>query len=339
MTDGRTAEARLERLLHVLPAAGREGGASLSELAAALGTSRERILEDLDQLTGRVYYHPGGWPDDVRILLGPDRVQVIHAAGFKRPRRLSARETLCLALALRGTAASSHIADPEGREALLKRAESRLATSRMPDATGEGGSARPSEPTRPPKPPFAVADYTPDESEHRETLLRAARERVACGIMYLKPGARDAEGRLIHPYALVHAEGWWYAVAHCCVRDDVRAFRVDRVLEASPSDTTFDVPEGFDASRYVKGGRVYATDQDIEVRVRYSRRIAPWIRERAAVGMISMTEEPDGSIVLSHRVADPHWVVTQVLQYGAEAEVLEPDDLRGMVRDVALRLA
>jgi predicted DNA-binding transcriptional regulator YafY len=32
-------------------------------------------------------------------------------------------------------------------------------------------------------------------------------------------------------------------------------------------------------------------------------------------------------------------VVTQVLQYGAEAEVLEPEDLRGMVRDVALRLA
>jgi len=322
VTDGRTAEASLERLLHVLPAAGRDGGASLSELATTLGTSRERVLEDLDQLTERVYYHPGGWPDDVQILIEPDRVHVLHASGFSRPPRLSAKETLCLALALRGTAASSHLPDPMVRQSLLKRAEAYLANA--PES---------------PEPALVVADYAPDESEHRETLLRAARDRVACGIMYLKPHARDAEGRLIYPYALVHAEGAWYAVAHCCVRDAVRAFRVDRVLEAAPSDTTFEVPEDFDVQQYVEKGRLYSADRDIEVRIRYSSRIAPWIRERATFGMISMSEEPDGSIVLHHRVSDPHWAVGQVLQYGAEAEVLGPEDLRDMVRDVALKLA
>lgn len=101
MTGGRTADARLERLLYILPAAMREEGATLSELAGALETTELRIAEDLEELTSRVYYRPGGWPDDIRILLEPDRVGVLHATGFERPVRLSRDETLCLAMALR----------------------------------------------------------------------------------------------------------------------------------------------------------------------------------------------------------------------------------------------
>jgi len=32
------------------------------------------------------------------------------------------------------------------------------------------------------------------------------------------------------------------------------------------------------------------------------------------------------------KVADPAWLVREVLQYGAEAEVLEPESLREAVR-------
>ncbi|MFC1575522.1 WYL domain-containing protein [Gemmatimonadota bacterium] len=37
---------------------------------------------------------------------------------------------------------------------------------------------------------------------------------------------------------------------------------------------------------------------------------------------------------VTHRVADPHWIVRHVLQYGAEAEVLTPEEVRGWVRGV-----
>src|SRR5690606_40411144 len=60
---------------------------------------------------------------------------------------------------------------------------------------------------------------------------------------------------------------------------------------------------------------------DVEVAVRYSPRIARWVEERAPC-----ERREDGSVVVRHRVADPRWVVRHVLQYGAEAEVLEPVD-------------
>jgi predicted DNA-binding transcriptional regulator YafY len=45
--------------------------------------------------------------------------------------------------------------------------------------------------------------------------------------------------------------------------------------------------------------------------------------------------EPDGSVVLHHDVADPRWVVRHVLQYGGEAELVEPGELRERVARAA----
>ncbi len=203
MTDGIRAEDRLERLLYVLPAASREDGATLEELARALHTSEKRILEDLEQVTERAYYHSGGWPDDVSILIEPGRVRVFHASGFERPVRLSPRETLCLALALRSTAAASHVADGGRRADLLRRAERHLAA--LPPGAYDD---------RPPDPVHA-GDLDPDPAGIRETLLAATRDRRACAIVYAKASADDLEVRVVHPYAILHAEGAWYVVGWC----------------------------------------------------------------------------------------------------------------------------
>jgi proteasome accessory factor C len=326
MTEGTGARDRLERLMYVLPAAGREDGATLEELARALDTTKERILEDLEQVTERAYYHPGGWPDDVSILIEAGRVRVLHASGFDRPVRLSPRETLCLALALRSTAAASHVADSEKRAELLRRAERHLAAL-PPGAEDEG-------------PPDAVhaGDLEPDPAGIRETLLAATRDRHACAIVYAKASADDLEVRVVHPYAILHAGGEWYVIALCTVKEGIRVFRIDRIVDAAEADATFEVPDDFDPLAYVHGHRVYRADDDVKVRVRYSPRIARWVRE----GMVGWTtdwmEDDDGGLVASHRVADPHWVVNHALTYGAEAEILEPEEMRDLVREVVGRM-
>ena len=105
-------------------------GRSLAELARSLGTSPQQIVKDLEEVTARAYYHPGGWPDDVSILVEADRVRVFHASGLERPARLSERETLCLALGLRGRGAAARLGDPHARRALLRRAEEHLGAGR-----------------------------------------------------------------------------------------------------------------------------------------------------------------------------------------------------------------
>ena len=325
MSDGTNADARFERLLHVLPAAGRKEGAALADLANALGTSEKRILDDIEQVTARAYYHPGGWPDDVQIMIEPDRVKVTHAGGMTRPMQLTRMETLCLALALRGSIASTHLSEPEAREALRQRSEAHLGQGKW----GEEEA-----------PSVAAPHRTPDAEGIRETLITATREHRPCAIHYVKGGATDGSVRVIHPYVMAYGEGAWYTVGHCITEDGIRVFRVDRVLAADHTDGAFEVPDDFDAAAYMQGGKVYHAMDEREVRVRYSPRISRWVRERAGWGVTEIEEEAaDGSVVICHWVADPHWVVGHALQYGAEAEILGPEDLRALVLEVVEGLA
>ena len=68
--------------------------------------------------------------------------------------------------------------------------------------------------------------------------------------------------------------------------------------------------------------------------VRYGPRIARWLLERGAG-----EADDDGSVVVTHEVADPRWLVRHVLQYGPDAEVLEREEVRGLVREGAERVA
>ena len=62
--------------------------------------------------------------------------------------------------------------------------------------------------------------------------------------------------------------------------------------------------------------------------VRYSPRIARWVAEREGQPLAA-----DGSLTLEHPVADDSWAVRHVLQYGPDAELLSPPELRAMVSD------
>ena len=49
--------------------------------------------------------------------------------------------------------------------------------------------------------------------------------------------------------------------------------------------------------------------------------------------------DKDGSVTISYPLADTRWVVRHVLQYGAEARVLEPESARVAVREALERIA
>ncbi|MDO8501626.1 MAG: WYL domain-containing protein [Gemmatimonadaceae bacterium] len=66
------------------------------------------------------------------------------------------------------------------------------------------------------------------------------------------------------------------------------------------------------------------------MKVRYSAKVARWIAEREG-----MQPDADGSLTIEHPLADAEWGVRHVLQYGPDAEVLEPQSLR---EDVIRRL-
>ncbi|HEX7048919.1 MAG TPA: WYL domain-containing protein [Longimicrobiales bacterium] len=180
---------------------------------------------------------------------------------------------------------------------------------------------------------FAVADVVREEGPIRAVLRRAATERRRCRIRYVSSGAAEPEDRVICPYVIAYANGAWYAIAYCTKREGVRLFRVDRIVAVEELEAGFDVPPDFDPAAYIADGRLYRADEELEAVVRYSPRIARWVRERGPV-----EERDDGSVAVRLRVADVHWLVRHVLMHAPEAEVLEPAELRQEVARAADRV-
>jgi proteasome accessory factor C len=306
------ASRQLERVLYLVPRASGPDGASIAELAAEMEVSPERILRDIEEVTARDYYHPAGWVADLQISVEKDTVTVWTTGELRRPVRLSPREALALALGLRLLADGS-----EGR-----RREELLSLAGRLD---HGLASVPAEPMTA---VFALDGGDPHGNGLLALVRNGAAERSRCRLAYLKPGQTEPEGRLVAPYALVFSRGHWYVIGHSVEADAVRVFRLDRVLEAEPTAETFEIPSDFDPADYVEEGAVFQAGEEVEAVVRYSRSIARWISEREEV-----EENPDGSVVVRHRVADPRWIVRHVLSYGPEAEIVEPAEMRDLVRE------
>jgi proteasome accessory factor C len=316
MTEGATASEQLARILQLLPLAARRQGVTLAKLAEEMDLQPEQVIGDLETVASRGEYHGAGPGDDTQIVIEADRVYVWTTGEFQRPTRLSPAESLALGMGLRVLASEQQEPQRARTLALAERLERGLGgierdvwEKRIALGAGQGSGAT------------------------RAALLEAARERRRCEIRYLKSGASRPEERPIDPYVLVAAGGFWYVLAGCGRSEEVRAFRLDRILSARQGEERFAVPADFDPARHLSGARVYHAAEETEVVVRYSPRIARWIVEKEPT-----EPRPDGSVIVRHRVADPHWLVRHVLQYGRDAEVLAPAEYREIIAGSVARL-
>jgi proteasome accessory factor C len=330
MAERETAQDQLARILYTLPAAAREGGVALDELARTLGVSVETVQDDITTVTEREFYHPAGSVDAMSIFMEENRIRVMSRQGFDRPVRLSETEALALGLGLRAMASE---AEGERRMeilALAKHLEDTLTAPAMDELT-------PSDKTQ------ITLEYDPDDDLRfniatgddgfRGILAEAATAGRWCTISYLKPGEDEPEIRRIAPYHLVYADGAWYTLAHDASRHAIRTFRMDRMLDARLEDGTFEKPKDFDPGPFVKThGAPYMAAEDADVAVRYAPSIARWISERAGENALPSN---DGSVMVRHRVADRRWIVRHVLQYAGDAVVETPDHVRIAVATAA----
>jgi predicted DNA-binding transcriptional regulator YafY len=312
------AALQLGRLLHLIPTLADGRAQSLDEIAERLGTDRETVLDDIRALSVR-YGDPGGFVQGVQIFVDQDRTLSLISNHFARPMRLTLSELAALELGL-ALLAVEH--SPEERS-VIERARGRirevirkLPADWAPDRLRHAG----------------MGDE--DSVRHLPALRKARSQRRRVRIAYRKADATKAESREVCPYAITYARGRWYLIGHCAASDDVRVFRLDRIGTVEPLGATFERPDDFDPRPFTADGRVFHADQPVSLRVRYSARIAPWIAEREG-----KTPDADGTLTLDHPLADADWAVRHVLQYGPDAEVIEPATMRAALRERLLGLS
>lgn len=295
-----TAKVQLNRMVSLVAELTRrrdeEGSAmSLEQLGQLLDATPREIQADLRRLT---YLHESSdtdWLLSLQILVEGDTVEGGSGGPFRRPMRLTPEELLVLRLSL----GLDEDADPRG--------------SPVAELLGDepmGGFA-----------PFEHADAS---RTIVDLLLRAETEQRRVEMDYAGLGETEFSARTVHPYQIVNHGGGTYLIAWCETRSDWRRFRVDRILEVRETGESFTARDDCPYDQIFVG----QGDTLDEVQVRFSPRVARWLKERYP----SATTHHDGAVTVTYQVASPDWLVERVLQYGADAEVVGPAFYRAAVR-------
>lgn len=178
---------------------------------------------------------------------------------------------------------------------------------------------------------FSQADPARSGS-HLKTLWAAIHQRRVVSVRYRGRNQPEPLAREVDPYVLIHGWGRQYCLGYCHLRQGIRSFRVDRMLELSLLDQTFEIPADFDLERYV------ATEPYFQRRVRVQLHFAPEATLQALDNQTqwdSLEEQPDGSIIVTFEVPDIEVAAIIMMNYGYLAEILEPTELRELVRERA----
>lgn len=316
MTD--RADLQLRRILLALPHLADGEEHELESLATRIGCDRATLLRMLTTLLSHENA-PAGFVEGVQLYFDGAHVQMISRKTFHRPMRLSATELAAIDLGL----AMLHAERAPDERPAITTARDRLRELRV---------ALPGDVVEADIRSAALASY---ETLPLLPYLRdAANRKQPVHIHYQRADGSPPTERVVHPYALLNAEGFWYLAGHCESSLDVRIFRVDRIESVDLLDGQFERPATWAVDDVVTGRRVLCTDAPQRLRVRYGPRVARWIAEREG----SDTAD-DGSVEVTYPLADLSWAVRHVLQYGPDAEVLEPDEVRDAVRERLQRMA
>jgi proteasome accessory factor C len=297
---------RLRRLLFLVPYVSKNPGLPVDDVAAALGISKEALLEELDLLT--LVGRPPFQPDDfIDIYVEDNKVYVDLDQRLSAPPRLTAAEGVALA-------AAAELLRPAGGGALDS------ALGRLEKVLPQGARARYREMAR-------QLDLAVDAPPGLAQLSQAVVERREVDFDYFTAARGATERRSVQPHELFSHRGQWYLAAHCLSRGDRRLFRLDRIANLTVTERRFDEPQDGPAKHLPQPARARGP-----VRVRFSPTTAHYAAER--FGGDARWVEGDRLEVTVPGDSE-RWLTSWVLSFGGEAEVVEPDWAREAVARAA----
>jgi predicted DNA-binding transcriptional regulator YafY len=160
-----------------------------------------------------------------------------------------------------------------------------------------------------------------------DTVFKGLKTLSRLKIDYHSP-ERAPSSRLLDPYHAVRYDGDWYVTGFCHLRNGIRTFSLSRITAASLRNEKFTIPSTFDF-RQITGSRfgVHWGGAEEHVKIRFSPKAAPYVKERTWHPSQEIADNEDGSLVLSLTIDHLLELKRWVLSWGREARVIEPGKL------------
>lgn len=94
-------------------------------------------------------------------------------------------------------------------------------------------------------------------------------------------GKKEENYRRIDVYGFCLAKETYYVIAYCHLRNNIRQFRVDRIIECSIEYSAYTIPKQFDLKTYYQyTWEVENSCEPYEVQVLFSKKVKTKIQEK-----------------------------------------------------------
>jgi proteasome accessory factor C len=311
-----TAADRLTRLFALVPYLQNNQGIPAKQVAAEFGVSVREILKDISTLwvTG-IGDLPGELIDfDYDALEDEGLIFIKDAEFLPRPLRLSRNEGIALTIGLRTLRETAD----EAEYAVIDSALAKLEA-----AVGDAGQA-----------PVDVHVEKIDAAI-MNTVRHALADAQRLDIDYTTQSRDERARRLVDPLRMFTSEGHHYLEAWCLREQDVRIFRLDRVLDASltgePAEIREAEPRDLAADLFASPDApygVFALDPGAHWMIEYYH-ATDVVRPATAVevGAQGATLETADLVRAKIVGADWAWLVRFALRHAGIVRVVEPVQL------------
>lgn len=176
--------------------------------------------------------------------------------------------------------------------------------------------------------PFAPKNYA-EKTEELDDLFQSVADLRPLSLLYRGAGKAKEERIVIHPYAMVLHRDSIYCVGYHTGKEEMRTFVLDRMRDTDVVYTeSFELPDDFDIDHYFQGEfGIFKSAERHKVVVEFDAQAAEYVRGRKVHPSQKLTNVAGGGVRLSMTIGSLTQVVSWVLEWGARAKVLEPEEL------------
>ncbi len=135
--------------------------------------------------------------------------------------------------------------------------------------------------------------------------------------------------RILEPYKLVYKANAWYLYGFCTERQDMRLFRINRILDLKILDQEFKrslVLKPMDALRIPE-------EEYPQITLRFPKEMAYRVYDEFDKTQIQQQE--NGDLIASARMPADRWLTGFLLSLGAQVEILSPPYLKTILAEEA----
>lgn len=132
-----------------------------------------------------------------------------------------------------------------------------------------------------------------------------------------------------------------YAIGHIEPDKQMRTFKIERIERIELLREIYTIPADFDADQIFNQawGIWYTEKEPIEVELRFSKQVARRVLESRWHPSEKISEQKDGSLMWRASIAEPQEMLPWIRGWGADVEVLKPEQLRETLKNEVKKMA